>query len=634
MSNPDFLKSLRTYLIENFQEVEHPAEPYAVSRMLLLDDAHGVVDALLALLQLPTAVAEARDVAKRVLSAFERYLSASPLETEHQVDAACNLVLGLEPFLKKLFAMRHPNTTVPSHFSDLLRADIASYQGKFRCKLTDEKLLDELRKQRTEEAVLHDAYCFRNIEAHEARRFRSAQFQRYWRSVVAAFLLIAQRNMDLIPAVRKRAERAAQIRRGLRLCLENVRAQFDDAKWHNEYYIPLSIDQGRMLDEYVDAFLRGQADRLLAITGRMGAGKSTFLEGLTAQLADQALHVLGSGLPGNLVVPVHLELKRYTSGRRTDLVRKLHNVLDPNGRLGIGTQQISSWPRILLPNRIVVCLDGLDEVSSKAWPIIVAEIEELGTDFDNVQVILASRLHAVPDHWNQLLVHILPLPRKEVIAYFGQRLNQLATPIQAFLKSKPDLVDILQDPLMAEAACRYWRTFEPADSEASLDPSVRREALLEGPLLDHLYQSLFTHLLHRAFRKQIMDYERAKQVDVLAKLALEMDGDPFANFELIAGVLGTVESGAPAVQDLLELFVETGLLRPQDNEFAFRNHTVKAYFAAVGLRSLTRREQDLGKAFSFIRQANEFWRRCVKLLKEIAPSYGVGAVEGYLASIS
>jgi len=636
MGDPDFRQKLRNYLIREFREIEHPAEPFDVSRCLALD-IESATDALLALLRLPTTVAEAQGLEKRVLSSLKQYLDAKGVETERRVHAVSSLVLRLEPFLKKLFALRYPNSKVPSRFKEMLQSDVVGYQSKeLLHKPTEKSLLDALRLQRTEDAILHDAYCFRNIEAHEARAFLPAREQRCWRSVVAAFLLVAQRNIDLAPAIKGRMESAARIRSGLKVCLENVRGRFDDAKWRNEYYIPLTIDRDGKLDEHVTAFLRSQTDRLLVIAGRTGAGKSTFLERVATELANQALDVLGLEVPEHFLVPVHLEVKRYAPGKRKHLVKKLYDEFDPNRLLSIEGRRILSWPQILSPTGLVVCLDGLDEVPSTAYPVVVSEIEDLVADFENVKVIVTSRPHAVPDHWHKSLVHIAPLSREEVIAYFGhpEHLNLLAPDIQAFLEGKPDLIDILQDPLMAEAACRYWHQFEPPDLRSELDPSTRQEALLEGSLLDHLYQCFFTHHLRRAFGKQVTDYERVRQVSALAKLALEMDGDPFANFELIASAFDRFESGATTGESLLELFVDIGLLKPHDNEFAFRNDTVKAYFAAVGLRSHTRRKQNLEQALSLICQANQFWHRCVELLKQMAPLYDFSLIEGHLASLS
>lgn len=636
MDDPGFRRKLRGYLIRNFQEIEHPVDPFDASRRQTLD-IESTTDALLALLRLQTTVPEAQGLEKRALSSFEQYLSAEEVATERRVHAVSNLVLRLEPFLRKLFALRYPDGEVPRSFKKLLQSDVAGYQDQeLLYKPTESDLLDALRLQRTEDAILHDAYCFRNIEAHEAKVFLPAREQRCWRSVVAAFLLIAQRNTDLVPAVRDRTEITARIRSGLRVCLENVRGRFDDARWRNEYYIPLITDQGGRLDEHVDAFFRSHTEKLLVVSGRTGAGKSTFLERVVTELADQALDALGLGIPGRLLVPVHLELKRYAPGKRQHLVRKLYNEFDPDRVLGMTGQRVVSWPQILSPIGLVVCLDGLDEVASAFYPMAASEIDDLVTDSDNVKVIVTSRPQAVPSHWHDSLVRIIPLSREEVITYFGhpERLNLLAPDVQAFLESKPDLVDILQDPLMAEAACRYWRQFEPPDLRVELDLSARQEAVLEGPLLDHLYRCFFTHHLRRAFGKRVADYERVRQVSALAKLALEVDGDPSANFELIADAFDRFESGATAEESLLELFVDIGLLRSHDSGFAFRNDTVKAYFAAVGLRSHTRRQQDLERALSWIRQANQFWHRCVELLKQIAPLYDLSPVEGHLASLA
>ena len=320
------------------------------------------------------------------------------------------------------------------------------------------------------------------------------------------------------------------------------------------------------------------------------------------------------------------------------LVKKLYHEFDPRKTLEIRTRRVERWPQVISPTGLLVCLlDGLDEVPAPAYRRVVSEIEELVADFENVKVIVTSRPHAVPEHWKQSLVSITPLPPEEVIAYFGhpERLNLLASDVQAFLEDKPDLVDILRDPLMAEAACRHWRQFEPPEPTSELDPAVRQEALLEGPLLDHLYHCFFTHHLRRAFGMQIKDYERVRQRSALAKLALKMDGDPLANFELIADVFERFEREATTTEDLLEIFVDIGLLKPDDNGFAFRNDTVKAYFAAVGLRDELRARRGLERVLALITQANEcFWHHCVRLLKQMAPLQDFSGIERHLTSLS
>ena len=374
MGDRRFQQELKEYLINAFQEIEHPADPFDVSRRLPLD-AKSATDALLALLRLPTDVAEAQGLERRVLSSFREYLSARETDVERRVHATSNLVLRLEPFLKKLHALRYPDRALPSRrvLQKLLR-DVAGYQGaEFLFKPTEKNLLNTLRRQRTEDAILHDAYCFRNIEAHEAKTFLPVREQRCWRSVVGAFLLIALRNIALVPDVEKRMKRAARFRFGLRTCLENMRGRFDDTKWRNEYYIPLSIDQSGRLDKYVSAFLRDDADRLLVIAGRTGAGKSTFLERLTTELADQALTDLTTESAERILIPVHLELKRYVPTKRMYLVKKLYHEFDPGKTLEIGTRRVARWPQVISPTGLLVCLlDGLDEVPAQTYREVVS----------------------------------------------------------------------------------------------------------------------------------------------------------------------------------------------------------------------------------------------------------------------
>lgn len=94
------------------------------------------------------------------------------------------------------------------------------------------------------------------------------------------------------------------------------------------------------------------------------------------------------------------------------------------------------------------------------------------------------------------------------------------------------------------------------------------------------------------------------------------------------------EPGMGTREKLLDVFVDTGLLKSRDTDFAFRNDTVKAYFAAVGLRSRMRRRKDVEQVLSLIRQVNDFWYRCVGLLKQMDPLNDFSHVEKHLASLA
>lgn len=633
MYDSKFRRRLGSYLLaKEFREIAHPLEPFNRSRCVELTDAENAVKALLALLQMLSRDSAAESVERDVRCAFEEYWEAS--NAGHRAMAARQLAIVLEPFLRKIYAERYGIPTDNS-FRQLLK-DVALYQGDFLRRPTDEQLVDFLKGQNTIEAILHDAYHARNLKAHKAKKLTTFEELRYWNSVVAAFLLTADKNKDLVPEIREHIRSTARISSGLLICLGNVRDRFRDERWRNEFYIPLTIDRGTSLDKHVFAFLESTTDRLLIIAGRTGAGKSTFLERLVTELADQAIGSLDSERADQLFIPVHYELKRHVPGKRTYLLKKLYNDFDPGLELGIKTRRVAIWPQVLSPRCLVICLDGLDEVPSTAYATVISEIEELG-DFDNVKVIVTSRPHAVPSHWHGSLVRIMPLPQEEVIAYFGhpERLNLLASEVQTFLAGRPDLVEILQDPLMAEAACRYWREFESPNWREGLDQTTRQAALLEGPLLKHLYKCLFTHHLHRAFGVGIIDYEGTRQVAALAELALKMDGAPFADYALLVDAFDSFERGTTTREDLSAIFINIGLITLCDNKFAFRNDTVKAYFAAVGLLNYMRSRQSRERMLSLIGQADQFWHRCVALLKQIAvPSDDFGLIEGHLASLA
>jgi len=597
-----------------------------------LTNIEDIVDAFLELLHLHADVTsdDAWDLERQVLFSLREYMSSASKETERHMRAVGHLAERLEPFQRKLFMMRYPGQDVPS-FRQLLEI-VAGCQSKPLRKPTEEEILANLLAQSTEDANFHDAYYFRNTWAHEARKLNPREESRYWRSVVASFLLIVRRNLDLAPSVTHRVARSMRIYSGLRVCLRHVQRKFDDTKWHNQYYIDLTLGEGGMLEEYEEEFLTIPTKRLLVIAGRTGAGKSTCLERLVTRLANRSFDSLDREEIDHLVIPVHFELKRYAYDTNSSLVRELFRALNRGDELGIDPGQHRSWPRVLSPARFVFCLDGLDEVGLGLYHTVISEIDHLACEFENVQVIVTGRSHSIPEHWHSFVVHISPLSAADVILYFEhpERLNFLAAPVRAFLEDRPDLVDILQDPLMAEAACRYWSQFEPPGSSQQLDSDTEREALMEGPLLEHLYRCFFDHHLRRMWLPRGKESFRANLVNALAALASAMDGDPLANFDLISDTFARFELAETDLGSILD----TGLLKLVEGDYSFRNDTVKGYFAARRLRSLTRQKRDIPQALLLIQEANSFWDCSIRLLKEIAPLSDCTPLEAHLASLA
>jgi hypothetical protein len=655
-----FIPELRKLLVQDFGELHHPLRLDDPGTQL--PDIENTVDVFLELLHVPNPAPSKKSLGglePRVINAFHQYLHATGMDKPQRLNALANLTVGFETFVRKLVVLENPQQKVRRSELAKWLVSVGRYSGPSLAEPvslaeTTEKTSPGAQgtegstsrvqepvsfKEIVENVLIHDAYQARNMDAHEMGLLNPAEETRYWVSVVSAFLVVSERNRSLATVANAKRLRTEHSNYALHAHLEQTRARFADSSADEDRHIRLQVTRGATLDERVDDFLAGSC-RLLLITGRTGAGKTTSLERLCGRLADRAIRTISPATEARPIVPLYFELKRYRPGRLCEQLCREFVVSV------VEADKMASWPA-LLPARLAMCLDGLDEADPTFYSALLIEIESLARDFDNVQIIVTTRPHGIPAHWSEFVTEILPLTLPQIEAYFGKHLPMLSGAIQAFLAEEPDLVDILQDPLMTEAAWRYWTDFEaelsaPAqapeetlqaspearclpesrvgDMQSPTPPNATREildkALLRWPLLESLYRCFFNHHLRRVLGVRIIDYEHVRQVNALAQLALKVDGDARASWDCVSQIFVPFERNAPQDQGLALMFMDIGLLKAAEaNCLAFRNETVKAYFAAVGVRSRAQSNQ-LQEALAFIKEYNRFWRCAVGLIEE------------------
>ncbi|MEV4622251.1 hypothetical protein AB0J74_26505 [Asanoa sp. NPDC049573] len=228
----------------------------------------------------------------------------------------------------------------------------------------------------------------------------------------------------------------------------------------------------------------GQLNESMLILGAPGAGKTTQLLDLAAALVDQA-HAAGEPF-----VPVLLDLADWVRPRRRRFT--LPGSADERPALDdwiveamarrylIGPQIGAAW---LHDDRIVLLLDGLDEVTEEDRARCVAEINALGVtrvavccreaDYDQV----GARLRL------QGAVTIRPLTRDQVRAFLTAADPSLAE-VMAGLDADDELWDVLTTPLMLSIT--VLANADRAAFAGSAEPAARRRLLFDAYVVEVL----------------------------------------------------------------------------------------------------------------------------------------------------
>jgi len=520
-------RQVKSYLLNNFRTLEHPI---LEKTCLEIEDIGDVAAAFLELLAKKVTLPSTAALEEYVLRSFEEYGTAYMQTATARARAAIHLAEQLESFLRKLALLDPQSGCNPTDKFKKLLTGVGKCRGEILYEPSEEALEECLLDQGLEDAVLHHAYYVRN-QVHKARAFTPGEADRYWRSVVGAFLLTTRRHLQLAPKARRRMDLSMSLQSVLTRHLPSIQRRFAVSTWRNPHYIPLLTDTGDRLDDATSSFLSDSEDGLLVVSGQMGAGKSIYLQRLCVNLADEALEAGTSPLTSQHPVPLYLDLALYKRGRLLDL---LLLGLDPGHVLPVSAR---SWTS-LLPARFVVCLDSLERVLADGrdfWSL-VSEVDVLAHTAGKAKIIVASRPHAVPAHWRAFEMRLAPLIKADLRDYYALNLVQLSESVQQSLSENPHLAQALHNPMAAEAACEYWRSRELTAKDGKMSKRAVKSALHGGHLAECLYRRLSRHVVERACVGRPSDKEgKSAQASALAELTRAIGGDSLGGWNLILG---------------------------------------------------------------------------------------------------
>ena len=372
----------------------------------------------------------------------------------------------------------------------------------------------------------------------------------------------------------------------------------------NNVYVPLKVS-GATDDEQIDAYSAVASFRKIMIKGAPGAGKSTLLKYLALKYAESEL----IRLP-DTPIPILLELHRLNDAQLS-LEQYLIQVLSrndfPNAERFISNN--------LKHGKLMLMLDGLDEVNSVLRHTVVQQIKDLADVYRNCRVLITCRSAVYKGELDESVDTTL-----EVVEFNDQQ-------IRSFLQSwEPDLPEDKSIEQLMNALHQLPRimtlarnpllltiiSFLYTDDPAYILPNSRAE----------FYQQS-TDLLLRQWHQERNKFDSRSKRQVLQHLALlnQDRASVVQHDRLIMDyqmVLKEIKEILPNLnlrhnqepEALLEEIVErSGLLLSIDGgeRYQFAHLTLQEFFAAVKLL-----DNPDGIAIRF-EQDKDVWQETIKL---------------------
>jgi MoxR-like ATPase len=381
----------------------------------------------------------------------------------------------------------------------------------------------------------------------------------------------------------------------------------------SEIYVPLKV-AGTSDSDQVDAFGAIAQHRRLMITGIPGSGKTMLLRHIAFSY--------GKGrLPGleNRPVPILLELHRLSDPELTEekLIAAIVEAFKRN-RFPKAERFVQES---LKQGKLMLLLDGLDEVNSGIRPVLVQHIGDLLRSMDEHQrcrLIVTCRTAVYENEFANETDQTL-----EVVEFTDQQMRRFLDAWQRVipagksieqlmqtLRDRPRIMVLARNPLLLTIIAHLYTdpSFEFPRSRTEFYQESTR-ILLEQWQKDHnKYKGIAKRriLQQLALRQQLASTQQQQdRRSIDYSVVLEQIGQHLPNLDL------KDEDKTPLLEELVG---RSGLLLKIDGgaRYQFAHLTLQEYFAAEALAD---KPNDL---IQYFRQDPTTWREVVKLWCGIA----------------
>ncbi|MGK7884654.1 MAG: NACHT domain-containing NTPase [Crocosphaera sp.] len=378
-----------------------------------------------------------------------------------------------------------------------------------------------------------------------------------------------------------------------------------------DIYVPLKIAHSSDR-ELLNIKSMIQSHRRLMITGEPGSGKTLLCKYLSLNYAEGGFNYLE-----DKPIPIILELYRISDSELT--VEKLQNAIVKAFERRDFPKADNFVEQQLNNGKLMLLLDGLDEVASQDRSYVVQIIQDFLRKYDQCRVIITCRVAVYQSQFNQDVDQTLTLVDfdDEQIRRFLRAWKDLFPPdhsreqLIASLRERPQILQMARNPLILTLIASLYT-----------DPSfVLPHSRLEfyNKVTDRLLE---LRDMERPYLEQHNNYRLSEKKIILQRLALYAQNNPdklgkdrkslslkTVREEVkkeLSSLSRTDNDIIPIIDEIVE---RSGMLQRLDGgeNYMFSHLTLQEYFAALAMR------EEGETIISRFQNDPDSWREIVKL---------------------
>jgi len=356
--------------------------------------------------------------------------------------------------------------------------------------------------------------------------------------------------------------------------------------------IPLKLpieEEAEMRGTKFDIIKIIKQENHLILIGASGSGKSTAMQYLVHQLAEEALENLS-----NCLIPVIIELNKYRGEDSSQIVSR--------GFLDQGFSIDSAFIKDLLDEgRFFIILDGLNEIKAEFREKAIQEILTLIQFYQKTKILVSSREISYAHEFPLKEVYLEQLDREDIIEFMGVYFEKMGKPrYQArhrYYEMSLEIKEIARNPLMLTMIVNLIVAMKSL-------PENRGE--LFRIFVDGILEQWETKIsLVDPFIKKYALSVAAYTMNCLESTAIEKD-----QLLLVWGRELPNLRGFPE-EHVLEIYNElltSGMIKKSGFLIQFLHQSFQDYFAALYLKTNKLELEYVGE---------EWWRYCIIILAGI-----------------
>lgn len=311
------------------------------------------------------------------------------------------------------------------------------------------------------------------------------------------------------------------------------------------------------LDDLTEQVIDQGAPRL-AIYGDPGSGKTTVVRALACRIAQEKRQ----NPLGNTPVPIVVEASRYTADKSfTSLVA---------AQVGADPSALESFTGM---NRLLICIDGINEIQARYLQSAIADIQNLSTRMPEAAFLVTSRFERLFRALGFRNFEILPFDNDRISDFLHNTFatDEKATRLLRELNQRPRLLSLCRNPLLLYMLTDISaeRVRIPRNRGKLLHEFMNRFLDREAPQIAPVRPSTVRLLL-----SQLAFAMRKRRVVSLPAVEVEQQ---------VRDELRDLQAGIGA-SDLLSAVRGAKLLHDVgDDRIAFFHELIQEYFAALEL---------------------------------------------------